>query len=398
VNLSEIQDLYSKHLIGNYTRLPVAFVRGEGCYLWDTAGKRYLDLIAGLGVDGLGHCSPRVVAAVQKQAATLLHLHNNYYWEPQARLAQALCGKLSSMNDPRAFFCNSGTEAAEAAIKLARLYGKQQGGKWKLISLSNGFHGRTYAALSATGQPSLQKNCEPLLPGFTHVPLNDIGALERAFDDQTIGFMVEPVLGEGGIFVCSPEYLQAARKICDKHGALLMYDEVQCGMGRTGDYFAFQTLNAPPPDVIWLAKLLGGGFPIGAMVARNSVAQAMVPGTHGTTFGGNPTACAAALAVMETIDADGLIARTRASAAHLAKGLEALRAKHSQKIKEIRQLGLMVGIDLTFPGKPIFQRCLELGLVINVTHETTLRMLPALIVTNEQLDEGLAIVSKALAE
>jgi acetylornithine/N-succinyldiaminopimelate aminotransferase len=398
MTLSEVQALYAKHLIGNYTRFPIAFTRGEGCYLWDSDGKRYLDLIAGLGVDGLGHCAPRVVAAIKAQASTLLHLHNNYYWEQQARLGQALCGKLAGMDDPRAFFCNSGTEASEAAIKLARLHGKQNGGKWKIVAVSNGFHGRTYAALSATGQTNLQKGCEPMLPGFSFVPHNDVAALEKAFDAETAGFMIEPVQGEGGIFIASPEYLKAARRLCDKHGALLMYDEVQCGMGRTGDYFAWQTLKAPAPDVIWLAKLLGAGFPIGAMAARASVAQAMVPGTHGTTFGGNPTACAAALAVIETIDADKLLDKVRATSAHVAHSLETFRAKRSTKIKEIRQLGLMVGIDLTFPGKPIFQRCLELGLVINVTHDTTLRMLPALNVAPAQLDEGLAIVGKALDE
>jgi acetylornithine/N-succinyldiaminopimelate aminotransferase len=398
MSTAEVQALYAKHLIGNYTRAPIAFVRGEGCYLWDADGKRYLDLIAGIGVDGLGHCAPRVVAAVQRQAGTLMHIHNNYMWEPQALLGQKLCEKVTGMKDPRAFLCNSGTEASEAAIKLARLYGKQHGGKWKLIAVSNGFHGRTYAALSATGQPGLQKGCEPLLTGFSFVPLNDIGALKAAFDAETIGFMVEPVQGEGGIFIATPEYLRAARELCDKHGALLMYDEVQCGMGRTGSYFAYQTIGAPAPDVIWLAKLLGGGFPIGAMVAAASVAQAMVPGTHGTTYGGNPTACAASLAVFETIDSDKLLDKVQATARYLAQALEGLRAKHKSQIKEIRQMGLMAGIDLNFPGKAIFQRCLELGLIINVTHDTTLRMLPALNVSPAQLEEGLKIISQALSE
>ncbi len=401
LNTAEVQALYAKHLIGNYTRAPIAFVRGEGCYLWDAEGKRYLDLIAGIGVDSLGQCPPRVVAAIKKQADTLLHVHNNYMWEQQALLGQKLCEKVGGPNgmvDPRAFLCNSGTEASEAAIKLARLYGKQHGGKWKIIACSNGFHGRTYAALSATGQTNLQKGCEPLVPGFSFVPLNDIAALEKAFDAETIGFMVEPVQGEGGIFIATPEYLKAAKELCVKHGALLMYDEVQCGMGRTGNYFAYQTLKAPPPDVIWMAKLLGGGFPIGAMVAAASVAQAMVPGTHGTTYGGNPTACAASLAVFETIDSDKLLDKVRTTASHLSQKLEALRGKYPTKIKEIRQIGLMAGIDLTFPGKAVFQRCLELGLIINVTHDTTLRMLPALNIAPAQLDDGVAIVDQALSE
>ncbi|HYF49865.1 MAG TPA: acetylornithine transaminase, partial [Planctomycetota bacterium] len=332
---AEVQVLYGKYMFQNYNRAPVAVVRAEGSYVWDANGKRYLDLLPGLGVNGLGHCPPRVVAAVQKQAAQILHIHNNYMWEQQPLLGKALVEKLG-IEGARAFFCNSGTEASEAAIKLARLYGKQNGGKWKLISVENGFHGRTYGALSATGQPSLQKGTEPLLPGFSYVPLNNIDALAKAFDKETVGFMIEPVQGEGGIYIADAKYLQAARELCDKHGALLMYDEVQCGLGRTGDYFAWQSLKAPAPDVIWLAKALGGGFPIGAMLAKNTVAQFMVPGTHGTTFGGNPLACAAGLAVIETIEKESLITHTREMAGHLAKRLTELKSKHSGKIKEIR--------------------------------------------------------------
>jgi len=394
----DVQATYAKYVFGNYGRAPIAMVRAEGSYVWDANGKRYLDLLPGLGVNGLGHCPPRVVAAIQKQAGELIHLHNNYLWEQQALLGKALVERLTGMGEARAFFCNSGTEASEAAIKLARLVGKQKGGKWKLISLENGFHGRTYAALSATGQTNLQKGCEPLLPGFSYVPQNDIAALEKAFDGETIGFMAEPVQGEGGIFSCTAEYLNAARALCDQHGALLMYDEVQCGMGRTGDWFAYQTLKAPAPDIIWLAKALGGGFPIGAMLARSEVAAAMVPGTHGSTFGGNPLACAAGLAVVESIEADKLLAHVKSVSKHLAGGLEKLRAAHGAKIKEIRQIGLMVGIDLNFPGKPVQAKCLEHGLMINVTHDTTLRLLPAMNVTPEQLDEGLKIITAVLSE
>jgi acetylornithine/N-succinyldiaminopimelate aminotransferase len=395
----EVQDTYAKYVFGNYGRAPVAIVKGEGSQVWDANGKRYLDLLPGLGVNGLGHCPPRVVKAIAEQAQKLLHVHNNYMWEQQCLLAKALVEKLTGMGEARAFFCNSGTEASEAAIKLARLYGKQKSPqKWKLISVQNGFHGRTYGALSATGQPNLQKGCDPLLPGFTYVPLNDITALEKAFDPETAGFMVEPVQGEGGIYICSPEYLKAARELCNKHGALLMYDEVQCGMGRTGDYFAYQSLNAPAPDVIWLAKALGGGFPIGAMLAKPEVAQHLVPGTHGSTFGGNPLACAAGLAVIDTIESEKLMQHVRAMSKHLVGKLEELRAQLPQKIKEIRQLGLMVGIDLNFPGKPVFGRCLDEGLMINVTHDTTLRLLPAMNVTAAELDEGLNIISRVLKE
>ncbi|MCY3021439.1 MAG: aspartate aminotransferase family protein [Planctomycetota bacterium] len=396
---ADVQAAYAKYVFGNYTRAPIAIVRGEGSYVWDADGKRYLDLLPGLGVNGLGHSPPRVAAAINKQTASMLHIHNNYLWEQQPLLAKALVERLTGMNGAKAFFCNSGTEASEAAIKLARLYGKQRTPqKWKFISIANGFHGRTYAALSATGQQNLQKGFEPLLPGFSYVPLNDIAALEQAFDAETAGFMAEPVQGEGGIFICSADYLNAARALCDKHGALLMYDEVQCGLGRTGDYFAYQTLQAPAPDVIWLAKVLGGGFPIGAMLAREEIARLMVPGTHGSTFGGNPLACAAALAVMETIEQDNLLPHVRDMARHLARGLEALRATHAAKITEIRQVGLMVGIELTFPAKPILARCLAQGLMVNVTHDTTVRLLPAMTVRATELDDGLAIISRVLEE
>jgi len=396
---AEVQAAYAQYVFGNYTRAPIAIARAAGSYVWDANGKRYLDLLPGLGVNGLGHCPPRVVEALSRQAASILHIHNNYLWEQQPRLAKALVERLTGMGTPMAFFCNSGTEASEAAIKLARLNGKQKTpAKWKFLSVLNGFHGRTFAALTATAQPGMQKGFEPLVPGFSYVPQNDVAALERAFDAETAGFMVEPVQGEGGIFLCTREYLQAARDLCDRHGALLMYDEVQCGMGRTGDYFAYQTLRAPAPDIIWLAKTLGGGFPIGAMLARSEVARFMVPGTHGSTFGGNPLACAAGLAVIETIEQDKLLEHVRDMARHLAGGLETLRAAHAIKIKEIRQIGLMVGIDVTIPAKPVYARCLEEGLMINVTHETTLRLLPAMNVSAAELDEGLAIVSRVLGE
>ncbi len=394
----DVQALYNQYVFQNYGRAPIAIVRGEGSRVWDANGKRYLDLLPGLGVNGLGHCPARVVAAVQKQAAQLMHVHNNYLWENQALLAKALVGKLTGVDSARAFFCNSGTEASEAAIKLARLWGKRNGGKWKIISTVNGFHGRSYGGLSATGQAALQKGCGPLLPGFSYVPLNDSAALEKAFDDDVAGFMVEPIQGEGGIFPATAEYLHAARALCDKNGALLMYDEVQCGMGRTGDWYAYQTLKAPAPDILWLAKALGGGFPIGAMLAKGSVAKEMVPGTHGSTFGGNSLACAAGLAVIETIEAEKLLEHVRTVSLHLAGLLENLRAKHTGKINEIRQIGLMAGIDFNFPAKPIYTRCQEEGLLANVTHDTTLRLLPAMNVTCEELDEGLAIISKVVGQ
>ena len=396
---ASIKELYDQYVFQNYGRAPIAFARAEGSRVWDADGKRYLDLLPGLGVNGLGHCPPRVVAAIQKQAAQLLHVHNNYYWESQALLARALAGKLTGIDKPRTFVCNSGTEASEAAIKLARLWGRKNGsGKWKLISVSNGFHGRSYGALTATGQTALQKWCGPLLPGFSYVPLNDIKALESAFDDDTVGFMIEPVQGEGGIFASTTEYLHAAREICSKHGALLMYDEVQCGMGRTGDYFAYQTLKAPAPDIIWLAKALGGGFPIGAVCAKSSVAECMVPGTHGSTFGGNPLACVAALAVIETIDSENLIEHVRLMTKHLAGLLENLGSACTKQIQEIRQVGLMAGIDLKFAAKPVYARLQEEGLLANVTHDTTVRLLPAMNVSRDELNEGFGILERVLKQ
>ncbi len=397
-NNADVQALYNQYVFQNYGRAPIALVRGEGSQLWDANGKRYLDLLPGLGVNGLGHSPARVVAAVQKQAAQLMHQHNNYLWENQAQLAKALCDKLTGVEAPRAFFCNSGTEASEASIKLARLWGKRNGGKWKIVSTMNGFHGRSYGALSATGQTALQKGCGPLLPGFSYVPLNDVSALETAMDDDVVGFMVEPIQGEGGIFPATTEYLTAARAICDKVGALLMYDEVQCGMGRTGDWYGYQTLKAPAPDIIWLAKALGGGFPIGAMLAKSSVAKEMVPGTHGSTFGGNPLACAAGLAVVETIEKDNLIEHVRKVSMHLAGLIETLRSRHGSKIVAVRQVGLMVGIDLNIPAKTVYTRCQEEGLLVNVTHDITLRLLPAMNVTSAELDEGFVILNKVLGE
>ncbi|MCZ7643987.1 MAG: acetylornithine/succinylornithine family transaminase [Planctomycetota bacterium] len=393
---AETQKLYDTYLMSNYGRAPLNLVRGEGSYVWDAEGKRYLDLLPGLGVGGLGHCPPRVVAALREQAGKLIHMHNNYLWEQQALLAQRLSELTTGMETPRAFFCNSGTEASEAGIKLARLWGRANGGRHKILALNESFHGRTFAALTATGQPKLHNGCDPLLPGFAYVPLNDAKALEKAFDGEVAAFMCEPVQGEGGINLCTREFLQAARACCDKHKALLLYDEVQCGMGRTGDVFAYQTLGAPAPDILWLAKALGGGFPIGAVLARPSVAAELKPGTHGSTYGGNPLACAAALAVLDTLDQDNLLPHVRAMGEHLGRGLHALRERFAKQVKDIRRLGLMAALDLTFPGAPVVARCRDAGLLINCTHDTVLRFLPAMNVSAAELDAGLAILGKVL--
>lgn len=394
----EVAELCATYLTSNYGRAPLNIVRGSGSRVWDAEGKAYLDMLMGIGVNGLGHCPPRVVEALRKQLGEMLHIHNNFVWEAQPLLAKELVAKTTGIDAPRAFFCNSGSEASEVALKVARLWGKPHGGKWKFITLLEGFHGRTYGAISATGQPGLQKGIEPLLPGFTYVPINDAAALEKAFDAETVGFVAEPVQGEGGINVCAREYLQAARELCDKHGALLMYDEVQCGMGRTGSYFAYQTLGAPAPDVLWLAKALGGGFPIGGMIAKGSVAEVLVPSTHGSTFGGNYLACAAARAVIATIDKDNLLARAKEAGARLLSGLRALQERFPKKVKVARGVGLMAALELTIPAADVVSRCLNAGLLINGTHQTVLRFLPAMTISDAEIDEGLAILGKVLGE
>jgi len=392
-----VKSLYDTYVISNYGRIPMAIARGEGSYVWDTEGRKYLDFISGLAVNGLGHCNPKVVEAVRKQAGELMHIHNNFIWEQQGRLAEALSKQTTGMGKAKAFFCNSGTESTETGIKIARLWGKKHGGKHKIISLENSFHGRTYAAISATGQTVYQKGLDPLVPGFSYVPLNDIGALERAIDDETSGFICEPVQGEGGIFLCDRAFVEAARRLCDKHQALLMYDEVQCGMGRTGRFYAYQALGLPAPDVLWLAKTLGGGFPIGAAVARPEAAALLVPGTHASTFGGNPLACAAGLAVCEALVKGGVLENVQTMGEHLGAGLQRLREKFPQKTKGIRRAGLMAALDLAQPGSGVAETCRTKGLLVNCTHETALRFLPPLTVSREELEEGLKIVEAVLA-
>jgi len=296
VNTKEIMALSDKYIMHTYGRIGLAPVRGKGALLWDAEGNEYLDFVGGLAVDSLGHCHPAVVKAIQEQAETLMHVSNLYYIEHQARLAELL---VQNSCCDRAFFCNSGAEANEAAIKLARKYSKKKHGpeKYEIITAEKSFHGRTMATITATGQAKFQKGFEPLLPGFKHVPFNNLEALREAIGPHTCAVMLEPVQGEGGVNVADPDYLSGVRELCDRHGLLLIFDEVQCGLGRTGKFLAYQHYGAEP-DIITLAKALGGGFPIGAMLAKEEVAAAFTPGDHASTFGGNPLACAAALAAM----------------------------------------------------------------------------------------------------
>ncbi|HEV3256932.1 MAG TPA: aspartate aminotransferase family protein [Gemmataceae bacterium] len=386
----EIIDLFKRYVIGNYTRYPVCLVRGQGSYVWDAEGQRYLDLFPGWGCDLLGHCPPRVVEAVRDQVARLIHVPNTWYTEAQGLLAQALSERTGWGG--QCFFCNSGTEAVEAAIKLARLNGKP--GRYKIVTMMNGFHGRTLGALSATAQPKYHQGLEPLLAGFSYAPFGDLDAAARLIDGKTCAILVEPIQGEGGINLPPAGYLEGLRELADKHKLLLVFDEVQAGMGRTGRWFAHQHWQVQP-DAITLAKALAGGVACGALVARPGVADKLRPGTHAATFGGNPIACRAALATIETIEADGLLARAERIGAAFRDCLEALRPR-CPWVQEIRACGAMIGVELSVDGAPVVNQCLERRLLINCTHGTVLRLLPALTITDDLLDEGCTILTEVL--
>jgi predicted acetylornithine/succinylornithine family transaminase len=383
-------ELYQRYVIANYTRYPVCLVRGEGSYVWDDAGNRYLDFFPGWGCDLLGHCPPQVVAAVQEQAARLIHVPNTWYTEPQGKLAEALVTRAGW--DGRAFFCNSGAEANEAAIKLARLNGKP--GRYKIITMLNSFHGRTMGALSATGQPKYHQGLEPLVPGFVYAPFGDLNAVTALVDSETCAILVEPIQGEGGVNVPPAGYLEGLRALADKHQLMLIFDEVQSGMGRTGRWYAHQIWNVQP-DAVTLAKALAGGVACGGLIARPEFAEKLRPGTHAATFGGNPLACAAALATIETIEADGLLERAEAIGDYFRTRFEALRSR-CPLIHEVRARGAMIGIELTVDGAPVVKGCLERQLLVNCTHTTVVRLLPALTLTDAELDEGCSILENVL--
>jgi predicted acetylornithine/succinylornithine family transaminase len=386
----QVIEQFKQYVIPNYTRYPVCLVRGEGSWVWDAEGNRYLDFFPGWGCDLLGHCPPRVVEAVCDQVRRLIHVPNTWYTEAQGELAQALSERTGWGG--QCFFCNSGTEAVEAAIKLARLNGKP--GRYKIVTMINSFHGRTYGAVSATGQPKYHQGLEPMLAGFAYAPFGDLDAAARLVDGETCAILVEPVQGEGGINVPPAGYLEGLRELADRHKLLLMFDEVQAGMGRTGRWFAHQHW-AVRPDVITLAKALAGGIACGGLVARPQVAEKLRPGTHAATFGGNPVACRAALATIETIEADGLLARAEAIGAAFRRRLEALRGR-CPLIREVRVLGAMIGVELSVDGAPVVQECLRRRLLINCTHGTVLRLLPALTLTDGELDEGCGTLEEVL--
>lgn len=388
---SDTLALYEKYGFANYSRLPVVITRAQGSRIWDADGKEYLDFFPGWGVNGIGHCHPNVVAAIRKQAEKLLHVPNNFYTEEQAQLAKALS---EHSFGGKCFFCNSGAEANEGAMKLARKF--FDGKRYKIITMENSFHGRTLAAITATAQPKYQAGFGPLPEGFIYVPFNDLEAVERAVDDKTAAIMLEPIQGEGGVNVASDAYMKGLRRLCDKTGTLLLLDEVQTGVGRTGTYFGYEHYDIVP-DIMTLAKALGGGVAIGAIVAKPKVAAAFVPGTHASTFGGNSLACAAALAVFETIDSEKLLVHTAAVGKYLRARLDEFASGYSF-IREVRGRGLMLGVDLAIPGAGIVARCLEKGLNINCTHDTVLRVMPAMTVTTGEIDKAMSILGSVLQE
>ena len=390
----EVAALTEKYVAKTYARPPIALVKGKGTKVWDADGKEYLDFLAGIAVNNLGHCNPAIVKAIKRQAQQLLHVSNLYHIQPQAELARELCRH--SFAD-RVFFCNSGAEANEAAIKLARRYGlEKRGGRFEILSTHNSFHGRTLATLTATGQEKIRAGYDPLPVGFRQVPYNDLNAMEAAIDGQkTVAILVEPIQAEGGVVVADEIYMLGLREICDQRGLLLIFDEVQTGMGRTGKLFGYEQFGVRP-DIMTLAKALGGGLPLGAMLAREEVAASFAAGSHASTFGGNPVSCAAGLAVMNALIKGGVLKNCVQMGKYFFRSLESLK-KRFPFIREIRGKGLLLGVELTIEGNKIAEACMQEGLLINCTASKVLRFAPPLTITKREIDRGLAILESILA-
>jgi acetylornithine/N-succinyldiaminopimelate aminotransferase len=383
VQKTDSQIQADKYMFQTYSRFPVTLVRGEGCRVWDETGKDYLDFVGGIAVCALGHSSPLVTNILKQQSKTLVHVSNLYYTLPQIKLARLLVE--NSFAD-RVFFCNSGAEANEAAIKLARRFfsEKSDGHRHMIISMEGSFHGRTIATLSATGQKKIREGYDPLLGGFRFVPFNDLPSLEKAADDKVCAVIIEPVQGEGGVVCAQSNYLQGVRKICDERGLLLIFDEVQSGMGRTGRLFAHEHFGVTP-HIMTLAKALGNGLPIGAMLSTEELSSTFRPGSHATTFGGTPLVTAVAEAVLRSLLEDGWINNSRDMGRYFKERLEGLQAKYSF-IKEVRGLGLIIGMELDREGAPIVNACIKKGFLINCIQEKVLRFIPPLIVGREEID------------
>lgn len=392
MNSSEIIELTHRNQVDVYGCQPLAFARGHGAYLYDADGNRYLDFFCGLAVTSLGHGNPRVVRAIKEQAEKLTHVCNVFHTEPTARLTERLANRFG---DGKVFLGNSGAEANEAAIKLARRWGSNAGGgRFEIIATLGSFHGRTLATLSATGQERYHQGFQPMMPGFRMVPYDDVAALDRGRRDETVAMMVEPIQGEGGVVVPRPDYLKRVRDFCDRNNLLLIVDEIQTGVGRTGRFFAYEHAGIKP-DIVTLAKALGGGIPIGAMIAKPNIASSFTPGSHGSTFGGNPVACAAALGVLDALDQDGVMENAAAVGGYILERLRTF-AKSYDRIAEVRGLGMIIGVVLKHDARPVVDACIKERLLVNGTAGNVLRLLPPLNLTREEADAGLAIIENAL--
>ena len=393
--LEQIAELEQKYLLKTYNRYPVVLARGKGVFLYDIEGKRYLDFVSGIGVNALGHAHPRVVKAIREQAARLVHVSNLYYHEYQGRLAEKLCS-LSGLN--RAFFSNSGTEAIEGSIKLARLAGHRAGGeaKCRLVALDGSYHGRTFGALSLTGQDKHRKGFEPLLEDVTFVAQNDIEGLRAAVNDNTCAIVLEPIFGEGGIYECSVEFLQECRALADRHRAALIFDEIQCGLGRTGTMFAFQSFGVTP-DVVAIAKPIAAGLPLGAFIAKEEFASAISPGQHGTTFGGGPLACRVALEFLAIVEEEKLLENVNRVGAYLQQELKAVVEKRAAATG-VRGRGFIQGIQLEIPARPIVDAGLAEGVLFNATQDTVVRFLPPFLLQENHVDKGIRVLKKLLGK
>jgi acetylornithine/N-succinyldiaminopimelate aminotransferase len=391
----ELKDDANHYLMQTYTRQPVSIVRGRGTKVYDLEGREYTDFVGGIAVNILGHGHPDLIHAIQRQATQLIHASNLYYTEPQVKLAQILVDH--SFAD-KAFFCNSGAEANEAAIKLARRYSydKYGEGRYEIITMKNSFHGRTMATLTASGQEKVQKGYDPLLPGFRYVSFNSLPELEQAISDKTAAIMLEPIQGEGGVHVADRTYLAGLRALCTQKDILFIFDEVQTGMGRTGTLFAYEQLGVQP-DIMTLAKGLGGGVPIGACLAIDSVAKTFGPGSHASTFGGNPLACAAALTVFRVLLEGRVLDHARRMGDYLGKGLSECKDRH-RLVRDVRGLGLLQGMELDIDAKAVVSDCLTRGLLINNTGEHVLRFVPPLIITQREIDRLIEVLSQVFSK
>lgn len=394
MNAQEIAAMQKNYLIPTYAP-QLAFVKGQGTKLWDADGKEYLDFVSGIAVTNLGHCHPKMVKAVQEQVATLAHVSNLYFNEKQPQLAKAISER-SGLPGAKCFFANSGAEANEGLIKLARLWGSGQG-KYEIITMKQSFHGRTLATLTATGQEKVQKGFYPLPEGFVYADFNDLASIEAVVSDKTVAVLVEALQGEGGVIPADPEFMVGLRKLCDEKGLLLLCDEVQCGLGRTGKWFGFQHY-AVQPDAFSLAKGLGNGFPIGAIVAGEKLADIFQPGHHATTFGGTPLACSAALSVVETIEEEQLLEHASVMSACLIEGLCEIAQKHKKWIAQVRGLGLLLGLVLDVPALPLQKKLEEKGLLSIATAGNVLRLLPPLNVSLAEVEKALVLIGEACAE